>query len=83
MVALRAANWVQAVASLLANCISTIPCINTKHQGELQIKSEKDQIKVKTDRLRIKKSIKGRNNSDLDRSGSFKPKSTESDNRSD
>ena len=56
---------------------------SSKTQGERKIKSEKDQIKVKTNRLRIKESIKGRNNSDLDKSRSFEPKSTESDSRSD
>ena len=60
-----------------------VPCIDPKHKGERQIKLEKDQIKAKTDRLRVKKSIKGRDNSNLDRSGSFKPKFTESDGRSD
>ena len=54
------------VAPFLANCIRAVPCINPKHKGERHIKSEKDQIKVKNDRLRIKKSIKGRNNSDLE-----------------
>ena len=71
------------VAPLLANYIRAVPCIIPKHKGEPQIMSEKDQIKVKTDRLRIKKSIKGQNNSDLDRYGSFEPKSTKSDSRSD
>ena len=52
----------------------------SKTQGERKIKLEIDQIKVKTDRLRIKKSIKDWNNSDLDISGSFKPKSTDSNN---
>ena len=77
------ANLTQEVAPLLANKTCVVPCINPKHQGERQIKSEKDQIKVKTDRLGIKKSIKGQNNLDLDRYGSFGPKSTESNSRSD
>jgi len=64
------------VAPLLANSIRAVPCINPKHKGERQ-------IKVKNDRLRVKKSIRGQNNSDLDISGSFKPKFTESDRKSD
>ena len=43
----------------MANRECAVPCVNPKHQGEQQIKSEKDQIKVKIDRLRTKKSIKG------------------------
>ena len=70
------------VASLLANKTCVVPYINKKHKGERQIKSEIDQIKVKNDRLRIKKSIKGPNNSDLDRSRSFKPKFTNSGSKS-
>ena len=35
------ANLTQAVASLLAKGTCVIPCINPKHQGERQIKSEK------------------------------------------
>ena len=73
------AYWIQAVALLLAKCIRVVPCINPKHKGEKQIKLEKDQIKEKFDGLTVKKSIKGRNNSDLNRSRSFKPKFTESD----
>ena len=55
----------------------------SKTQRRTTDQVRKDQIKVKTDRLRIKKSIKGQNNSDLDRYGSFKPRFTESDSRSD
>ena len=82
-VALLTANQTQAVAPLLAKGTCAVPCIDPKHKGEQQIKLEKDQIKEKFDGLIVKKSIKGRNNSDLDRSGSFKPKFTELDSRSD
>ena len=81
--ALHASNRFQAVALLLTNSIRAVPCIDPKHKGERKIKSEIDHIKAKINGLTVKKSIKGRNNSDLDRSGSFKPKSTESDSRSD
>ena len=76
-------NLTQAMVPLLANITCVVPYINPKHQGERQIKSEKDQIKAKTNILRIKRSIKGQNNSDLDRSRSFKPKLTKSESRSD
>ena len=79
----HAANKVQEVALFLANSIRVVPYINPKHKGEWQTKLEKYQIKVKTNRLRVKESIKGRNNSNLGRSGSFTPKYTESDNRFD
>ena len=70
------------MAPLLANYIRAVPYINPKHKGEWHIKLEKDHIEVKTDRLRVKKSIRGQNNSDLDWSWSFKPKYIESDSRS-
>ena len=61
------------MALLLSNSIRVVPCIDPKHKGEQQIKLEKYQIKEKFDGLTVKKSIKGRNNSDLDIYGSFKP----------
>ena len=54
----RVANWVHAVALLLANSIRAVPCIDPKHKGERQIKLEEDHIKVKTDRLRVNKKHK-------------------------
>ena len=77
------ANLTQVVAPLLANNIRVVPCIDPKHKGERQIKLDKYQIKVKFDGLTVKKSIKGRNNSDLDRSRSFKQKYIESDSKYD
>ena len=55
----------------------------SKTQGERNIKLDIDEINEKIDGLTVKKNIKSQNNSDLDRSKSFKPKFTESDGRSD
>ena len=77
-----ATNMFQEVASIIFNNIRVVPCIDPKHKGEQQIKLEKYHIKVKIDGLTVKRSIKSRNTSDLNRFESFKPKFTESDNRS-
>ena len=70
------------MAPLLANNISAFPWIDPKHKREWKIRSEIDQIKAKFDGLTVKKSIKSWNNSYLNRSGSFKPKFTKSDGKS-
>ena len=54
-----------------------------KTQRRIEGKVEIDQIKEKIDGLTVKKSIKSKNNSDLNKSKSFKPKFTELDGRSD
>ena len=36
------AHWIQAMALLISKGTCVVPCVNPKHQGELQIKSEKD-----------------------------------------
>ena len=78
----RTTNRVKAVALLIPNSTWVIPWIDPKHKRERKIKSKIDQIKEKIDGLTVKKSIKSWNNSDMNRSKSFKPKFTDSDSRS-
>ena len=76
VVAPRIANWTQAVAPLLIHCIGAVPYRIPKHK-------ENDRSRKKLLDQVWKQSIKGRNDSDLNRSGSFKPKLTKSKSRYD